>query len=293
MRVLPGILALSIAFVLVETGPASAAPAAPGGRILVLDDSASGQGVVSVRARGGDVRSLNLNLPAYAYPDYSPDGRRVTYADGWSIYTVKADGTDRQWVIDGGSVPSHPRWSPDGREIGFEAGEIAAATVAEPGQRVVYNALEYGEGLLDWSPDGRHVAVLLGWAVGGDPWDPIFARDIWIVRADGSMTARRLTYGEDTWDPYRIAWSPDGRSLATEVGGDLWSINVRTGATTNLTATPTVVESSPIWSPDGRTLAYGRQPADATAPRVYLRASHARGDAGRPLNVTGIPTSWR
>ncbi|MEV4346989.1 hypothetical protein AB0J83_21240 [Actinoplanes sp. NPDC049596] len=45
--------------------------------------------------------------------------------------------------------------------------------------------------------------------------------------------------------------------------GDPWSIDVRTGAMTNLSSTPDVSEYSPIWSSDGRLLA-----------------------------LAGIPTSW-
>ncbi|GAB2578304.1 hypothetical protein Aab01nite_09890 [Paractinoplanes abujensis] len=289
MRLVPGILMLSLAVVLVEAAPAHAA--SPGGRILAVDEG--GQGVFSVRARGGDVRSLNLAIPAYGHPDFSPDGKRVTFAEQYSVYTVKADGTDRRWVIDGPSAPAFPRWSPDGTEIGFESGNIMAGAVAAPAGRPVYTGSDGGSLTFDWSPDGRHVAVVLSWTVGGEPWDPIYARDIWIARADGSNVARRLTSRAEAWDPYRIAWSPDGRTLAAEALGDLWSIDVRSGATTNLTGTPTVVESSPIWSPDNRVLAFGRQAAGATGPQVWLRPARSRGDTGRSLGVDGVPTSWR
>jgi TolB protein len=289
-RLIPGILTAATAFVLVGAAPAAAAPA-PAGRILVLDTS-TGQGLVSVRARGGDVRSLHLQLQSYAYPDYSPDGTRVTYTDGWSLYTVDTSGGDRRWVIDGGSVPSHPRWAPNGREIGYEQGEIAAADIAVPGSRQIYHALDSGSLLFDWSPDGRQIAVVQSWAVGGEPWDPVYARDIWIVRADGSQVARRLTSRAEAWDVGRLAWSPNGRTLVAEALGDLWSIDVRTGATTNLTNTPGVAESSPIWSRDGRLVAFGRQPAGAAAPQVWLRPAGARGDTGRSLNIAGQPTSW-
>ena len=267
---------------------AAAAPPAPPGRILVVDDR-PGEGVKSVRATGEDVRKLGLEIPFYAYPDYSPDGTRVTYTDNLSVYTVRADGTDRRWVVDGPYAPAFPRWSPDGSEIAFEAGGIWAARTEVTALRQIVG--DPGPLTVAWSPDGRQVAVVKAWVVGGDPWDPVWARDIWSVSADGSGVERRLTTRE-TWDPYRLSWNPDGRTIAVEAQGDLWAVRVRTGAVTNLTSTKDLTESSPIWSPDGRWLAYGRRDADAITPGVWLRRVGKRG-AERPLGVTGEPSSWR
>jgi TolB protein len=289
-RLISGIIAVTTAAFPLTTLPTTAATATGprlGGRILVLDDR-PGHGLVSIRAAGGDTHRLHLQLPSHAYPDYSPDGTRVTYTDGWSVYTVNADGGDRRWVIDGGSVPSSPRWAPYGTEIGFEQGDITAATVAVPGHRQIFGS----SGPFDWSPDGSQIAVVQSWMTGGEPWDPTYAHDVWIVSADGSQIARRLTDRAETWNPGRLAWSPNGRTLVVEASGDLWAIAVSDGATTNLTATADVTESSPIWSPNGRVLAYGRQDSDDAAPHVYLRPTRPRGAIGQPLGIAGEPTSW-
>jgi Tol biopolymer transport system component len=269
---------------------ASASPRPPG-RILVLDVR-PGQGLSSVRATGGDARHLGLSLPTIAYPDYSPDGTRIVYAEGQSVYTVDTTGGDRRWVIDGGSQPQYPRWAPYGTEIGVVTGELIAATVATPGFRVIFPSIHMSPYVFDWSPDGREVALVRVWCEPCNPDDTVWARDIWIVRADGSQTARQLTFRADTWDANRLAWSPDGRTLAVEALGDLWTVDVRSGAIADLTRTAGIVESSPIWSPDGRELAYGRR-ADATAtPQVWLRPARGH-SAGHPLGIAGEPTSWR
>ncbi len=273
--------------------PATAIPPEPPGRVLVLDDR-PGEGVKSIRATGEDIRTLGLEVPYWAYPDYSPDASRVTYSDTSAVYTVRADGTDRTWVIDGPNAPSFPRWSPDGSEIAFEAGGIWAASTDATGIRQVVEGFGAARQplTLAWSPDGRRIAVVKSWFVGGDPWDPVFARDLWIVSADGPQVERRLTTRE-TWDPYRLSWSPDGRTIAVEAQSDLWTVHVGSGAVTNLTVTPEIVESSPIYSPDGRWIAYGRRDTDPNAtPQVWLRRT-AEYEAQRPLGITGEPTSWR
>jgi TolB protein len=284
--ILVGIIAATL------PGVAAAATPVPPGRILINDDS-PGEGVKSVRATGKDLRKLGLEVPYYAHPDYSPDRTRVAYTDNMSVYTVRADGTDRRWVVDGTSAPAFPRWSPDGSEIAFEANGIwAARTDVTAVRQVVESAGGAGYPLtVAWSPDGNQVAVVKTWVVGGDPWDPIFARDIWIVNADGSGAERRLTTRE-TWEPYRLSWSPDGRTIAVEAQGDVWTVRVRTGAVRNLTATADLTESSPVWSPDGRWLAYGRRDADTPTSGVWLRRVGKRG-LDRPLGITGEPTSWR
>jgi TolB protein len=281
-------LAAAVALTLLGAPPAAAAAApAPTGRMLVIDDR-PGEGVKSILATCADLRRLNLQIPFYGHPDYSPDGSRITYADGWSVYTARADGTDRQWVAGAGYVPSHPRWSPDGTEIAFEAGEIVAARTDATSTRTITDS----GGTVAWAPDGRHVAVVKSQWVGGEPWDPIFTSDIWIVNADGSGGERQLT-ARGTWNPSRLSWSPDGRTVAVEAQGDLWAVQISTGVVTNLTRTAAITESSPIWSPDGRWLAYGHRTTETGAtPQVWL-ARIGTAHAGQPVGTAGEPTSWR
>jgi tricorn protease len=52
-----------------------------------------------------------------------------------------------------------------------------------------------------------------------------------------------------------LALSPDGKRLAVEAGGDIWTVSVDGGDATRLTATPEP-ETQPVWSPDGKRIAY-------------------------------------
>ena len=97
------------------------------------------------------------------------------------------------------------------------------------------------------------------------------------------------------------AWSPDGRTLAYEAGGsgsassggnwDIWVMQVGGGAAINRTADHHGDDRFPVWSPDGRQIAFwsGRDgggcfvmPALAGAPRKIATSSRLSSDASRP-----------
>ncbi|MEU3855359.1 amidohydrolase family protein [Streptomyces sp. NPDC029554] len=100
-----------------------------------------------------------------------------------------------------------------------------------------------------WSPDGSRIALC---AYQGDGYR------LWTMRPDGSEL-RQVTFGP--WDDRGVSWSPDGSRLAfaSERGGDpidgtsytIWTIDVRSGALTQITQQPGVDDYDPAWHPDG------------------------------------------
>src|ERR1700759_1572054 len=118
------------ALLLLAVAPATAADAAvrPPGRILYLQfagvTTESGY-LQSVRPDGSSPVNLNQQMWLYELPDYSPDGTRIAYVQNWGFYTMAADGTDPQWLVQAPCGPSYPRWSPDGQWIiGESCGDI-------------------------------------------------------------------------------------------------------------------------------------------------------------------------
>ncbi len=100
-------------------------------------------------------------------------------------------------------------------------------------------------------------------------------------RADVVVAGRRLAGEGREGEP---AWSPDGKRLALVRDGDLYVVNVRTGAARRLAGDA----AWPTWSPSGSLLAYESDEGDGgrifvVAPSSGRRASlPARGDDRRP-----------
>ena len=84
------------------------------------------------------------------------------------------------------------------------------------------------------------------------------------------------------------ALSPTGARAVLEARGDLFSVPAKDGATRNLTSSQGVRERSPVWSPDGKTIAYL---SDVSGEyEVYVRPQDG---SGAPRRVTANGTVWR
>ncbi|HUM00724.1 MAG TPA: PDZ domain-containing protein [Thermoanaerobaculia bacterium] len=82
--------------------------------------------------------------------------------------------------------------------------------------------------------------------------------------------------------------SPSGARVVFEARGDLFSVPAKDGATRNLTATQGIRERSPVWSPDGKRVAYL---SDATGEyEIYVRNQDGSGEPKR-LTTDGAP--WK
>ncbi|HEX5704650.1 MAG TPA: PDZ domain-containing protein [Pyrinomonadaceae bacterium] len=79
--------------------------------------------------------------------------------------------------------------------------------------------------------------------------------------------------------------SPHGDRVAVSARGDVWVVPVANGSPRNLTATSGAFERDPVWSPDGKSIAYF---SDATG-EYELYAISADGSSGpRQLSRTGL-----
>lgn len=222
-------------------------------------------------AGGAAVRSPRFT-DLVAFVDTDRDG------SGYFLAVVDIRGGDpRRLTRMDGTLFS---WAPDGVRIAFlQAGSIhildtaTGAIQALPGSRGSENQPV-------WSPDGDWIAYRDG-SANED-------KGLWLMHPDGSE--RHRISGAITGAP---AWSPDSSLIAFGAGGPSAEIHVLTvdgTALRNLTAGDGG-GSSPVFSPDGRRLAFTAE--DDTLAVAEMASSEVRRfpAVGKAVNPSWAPDS--
>jgi Tol biopolymer transport system component len=125
---------------------------------------------IPLDARGmrvaGQARVVQRSTSDDHHPDYSPDGRLITFISGRSgaaeVWVANADGSNpRQLTHLGAHVASYPKWSPDGTKIAFHArmpdvSEVYVVDVKEGEARQITHE-NPGLALATWSRDGKYI----------------------------------------------------------------------------------------------------------------------------------------
>lgn len=163
-----------------------------------------------MNADGGGLRRLTYGEhPGDQGPTWSPDGRRIAFADLTGLFVMDADGGDWQRLTDGPADDSNPAWSPTGPEIAFDGsrgvfnGDIYVVNAGGDGMSNLTDSLPLDSNP-SWSPDGRRIAFMR------KQHRRARAR-VFVMNADGSAQMSLGVIG----DAYsRPSWSPDGTRLA-------------------------------------------------------------------------------
>jgi len=205
-----------------------------------------------------------VDVPSVGFPVWSPDGETLAYlldrpGAGWQLWCCALATGERRALSERPVAGVRPSWSPDGRRLAVVRGNAeggsdvwlvdAAASVEE--RRLVGGAWETRSP--SFSPDGTRLAF-----VGGQAG----SLDVWVVDVDGGE-ARRLTertnpLDEPRWTP---RWSPAGNWIAyvssrsgERNNDDVWVVSAD-GARHRQLTTGLLVNTDPVWSPDGQSLA--------------------------------------
>jgi Tol biopolymer transport system component len=205
---------------------------------------------------------------------WSPDGTKVVYSVSDSIYAMNVDDGSTSLLADSVGVinrdyPDHP-----------------------PG------ASPYGS--LSWSPDGSHLLFAAA------PTTGTLNGSLYVMNPDGSALRKLVeTYTLQAG----FAWSPDGTTVAYATYGEepgrrpfqIWTVSLEDPTPVLVYESPDhVYESpassdtfagSPVWSPDGTSIAYRIGFNDAWGATYFVVNADGSGDE-RPTDAA-VYNSWR
>ena len=309
-------------------------------------------GLFIAAADGSDERPL-VGLGEIDYnPVWSPDGSSIVFtsdrAGSADLFRVKTDGTGLERLTTNIAYDDQASFSPDGNRLVFvstrTAGRANLWTLDLRTQRA--KPLTTGPGgdfRPSWSPDGHWIAFAsdrgAALAFGKGRWEHLQVADVYVVHPDGTGLKRIGEHGNFCGSPKFsadslrvIAYCMDaemtlearrpspkaGEGVALNVDSRLVSIDLATGASTNVSAeaglkfNPSFLPANEVgyirkdvpagiyytsgrmgpagdvrtaaWSPDGKRVAFHRR---MTAPPVTWKKAFSR-HAKYDLTLTGI-----
>jgi len=206
---------------------------------------------------GSGLTKITDNPKYDAEPVVSADGTQIVFGsqrDGdFDIYIMNADGTNIRRLTDKVGYDGGPWISPDGKKIVWRA----------------------------WYPQNKEELEQWRDCMEKDYIVP-FPLDIWVMNSDGSNKIRLTDNGATNWAP---SWHPDGKRIIFSSNMDDWRedikkyghnfelylINIDGTGLTRLTNN-TVFDSFPMFSPDGKKLAFAsnRNPQKPHATDIYV-----------------------
>src|SRR5579863_5724224 len=203
-------------------------------------------------------------------PAWSPDGKRLAFISGRDgssqVYVISMDGGEARKVTQLSTGADLFKWSPDGKAIAFTSSVYVDCKDDECNRKRdeekdkskvkarIYDHLLY-----------RH------W----DHWSEGKRSHLFLMPLDGSASARDLTPGADYDIPpdergevNDFAFSPDGKEIcytavpdkmeAISTNGELFVVPVTGGEPKKITTNPGF-DGNPVYSPDGKYIAYHAQ----------------------------------
>jgi imidazolonepropionase-like amidohydrolase/Tol biopolymer transport system component len=266
-----------------------------------------------VSTAGGQARPLSSDSAQALAPTFSADGRRMAY------FALDANGRMQVWVQEitsEGTVTGTPlrvtnqtdvtatriRWAKNGNEVLYSADgrlwqvaasggqpreipftaelsitrrqpALAPARFPEPGHQQAARGFMG----LALSADGKQIGML---ALG----------KLWTIPVGGSPRA----VADVPFTATSLAWSPDSSEVAWSAGvadqEDLFATNLTTGSTRQVTALPGR-EAYPVYSPDGRYLAFIHVQDDGVLRVVDAHSTNLT-DPTKTQSLGSIGTRW-
>lgn len=252
--------------------------------------------IYSVLPNGQDLRRLTTDPAFDACPSWSADGKEITYCSGASspdgvfeIWTMKANGTQKQQVTHLSGFATFPNFSPRSDSIAFD-GSLPGSSDSEifvinkDSSHLVQLTNTPGDNLYPrWSPDGRMIAFLSSRS-GID--------QVWVMNADGSNPTQ-LTFDAVPKDQVPD-WKPDGTKIAYNSGDDIFVMNADGSNQQQLTTTADPnFDIAPAWSPDGTQIAFDRFIDGVERSEYVMNPDGSNQHVVAPTGYPQLAPSWQ
>jgi len=234
-----------------------------------MDANRNASNIWLVAAKSGDAIQLTQSGKDSS-PVWSPDGKTIAFLSARSgesqVYLLSMEGGEPQKFTKLSTGADIVKWSPDGKTILF------TSSVYPDCKDDDCNSKRDAE--KEKSKVKAHVAEHLlyrHWS----HWNDGKRSHLFVVPADGSAVPRDLTAGaeydvppDERGGPADIAFSPDGKEIcftavtdkmeAISTNGDLFVVPLAGGEPKRITTQPGF-DGNPVYSPDGKYLAYHAQ----------------------------------
>ena len=240
---------------------------------------------------------VKLPIPNAARATYSPDGSHIVYnplSDSFRQWKHYRGGTaSRLWIY---RVKDH-----EVVQIPQPAGRCNDIDPMWIGGRIYFVSDRAGEfNLFSYDPASKQVAQLTqhkDFPIQAASHDKsqgagqiVYEQAGWLHRFDlasGHSTRLKVAIAADLPET-RSRWatgakwarnldlSPSGNRVAVEFRGEILSIPAEKGDARNLTNTPGAHERNPVWSPDGKTIAYVTDAGGEYA--LHIQAQDGKGE---------------
>ena len=224
---------------------------------------------------GGEPRQLTHSPKSDTRPRWSPDSRHIAFVstrDGSSqIYLLSPDGGEPQKVTHIATEADGVLFSPDGINLLFTSEVYPECDSGDAQKALDCNAAR--KRAAEISKVKAHIATRLlfrHW----NAWKEGKRAHLFVVPANGSTHPRDITPGDYDTPPFSLggqdsyAFSPDGREVCfasnhdmqeeRSTNVDLFTVNLLNGDTRKITTNP-AYDGSPLYSPNGKFIAYRAQ----------------------------------